>query len=87
MSTPDTDIADAITEAAIAIAHEVTCSPVTPYIGDPYAYRYGAVSGDREILTEHLGRTPTADECAACEAAVPGAIEEALCAMADGVGE
>ena len=80
------DTLDAITEAATAIAHEVTCSPVTPYVGHPRSYTLGAVSGDRAILAESLGREPTADECARCEAAVPGAIEDALCAMADRVG-
>ena len=82
-ATPLADIADAISEAATAIAHEVTCSPVTPYVGHPRSYTLGRVSGDREILTESLGRAPTADECARCEAEVPGAIEDALCAMAD----
>ena len=85
-ATTATDIALAIGEAATAIAHEVVHCAVSPFVGHPRSYTLGAVTGDCAILAESLGRAPTADECARCETAVPGAIEDALCAMADRVG-
>lgn len=86
-ATTPADITDAIEEAALAIAHEVVHCAVSPFVGHPRAYTLGAVTGDRAILAESLGREPTADECARCETAVPGAIEDALCAHADAVTE
>ena len=85
-ATTPADITDAIEEAAAAIAHEVVHCAVSPFVGHPRSYTFGAVSGDRAILAESLGREPTADECARVETAVPGAIEDALSAMADTVG-
>ncbi len=72
------EIAESITVAADAVAHEILLDGCSPFVVAPHSYRLGAVAGDRAELAAALGRQPTAEECARLEAAVPDAIEARL---------